>query len=486
MTADKLNPVVVPVILSGGMGTRLWPLSRASHPKQFLRLADQRYSLIQQTMLRVMDRDVFAAPIFVTNEDHRFLVAEHAQELGMHGAKILLEPVARNTAPALAMAAHYIRQHYGDDAVMLALPSDHIITDEEAFKAAVVEGVKTTAKGYLTTFGITPDCPETGYGYIRIGQNRPILDRSFEVNAFVEKPDQETAENYLESGDYVWNSGIFAFNVTQLLNEIHLHHAEMAKQVAIAFNTMREGEDFVRFGVGEFAAIPADSIDYAVMEHTQDAAVVPVSCGWTDAGSWDALWKVKAKDADGNASDGNNQFVDAQNCYVNSADGVDVSVLGLENVAVIATKDSVLVVDRSKAQDVKKLVDLLKKKDAKKVNEYRQMYRPWGNYDSIGQGDNHQVKRIAVKPGASLSIQMHHHRAEHWIVVKGTAVVTVGEEDKVLTENQSVYIPKGAKHRLVNRGSEILELIEVQYGTYLGEDDIVRFEDTYGRIAEVM
>ena len=478
---------IVPVILSGGMGTRLWPMSRSHYPKQFLKLASEEHTLIQQTVLRVADRDLFEAPLFVSNEDHRFLVAENVQELGIDDTTILLEPTGRNTAPALTLAAHYIRQHYGSDAIMLVLPSDHIIEDEPAFIEATQKATEAASQGYLTTFGITPSYADTGYGYIQ-RKDKALMDNVFAVKSFVEKPDTKTAEKYLASGDYAWNSGMFVFPVEGLLEELAAHRKDIAKTVAFAFNTMREGEDFVRFDAEIFDKIPAESIDYAVMEHTKKAAMTPVDCGWTDAGSFDALWRVKAKDKAGNvseASDGENYLYNAENCYVNSTDGTKVALLGVKDLVVISTKDCVMVADRNNAQEVKKLVDKLKASNPKLVNEYRQMARPWGNYDSIDNGKRYQVKHITVKPGASLSLQMHYHRAEHWTVVSGTAIVTVDETRKIVSENESIYIPCGAKHRLVNPGSIPLELIEVQSGSYLGEDDIVRFEDTYGRISEV-
>ncbi len=482
---NQHNATIVPVILSGGMGTRLWPMSRSHYPKQFLKLASEDYTLIQQTMLRVADREVFEAPVFVSNEDHRFLVAENVQELEVADAEILLEPKGRNTAPALTIAAHYIRKTHGDDAVMLVLPSDHIIDDVTAFREAVLKAAESATKGNLTTFGITPSHADTGYGYIKFA-DKEISKGTHPVSAFVEKPDAKTAEKYLASGEYAWNSGMFAFPVGVLLEEMLEHRSDIAQATAKAFNTMREGEDFIRFDAKAFSNIPAESIDYAVMEPTKKAAVVPVDCGWTDAGSFDALWRVKDKDKTGNVSEGENTFLDSGDNYVNSVDGVKVTMLGVKDLIVISTKDCVMVADRNNAQDVKKLVDKLKVEDPKLVDEYRQMARPWGNYDSIDNGERHQVKRITVKPGASLSLQMHYHRAEHWIVVKGTAIVTRDETRKVVSENESIYIPCGAKHRLVNPGSIPLELIEVQSGSYLGEDDIVRFEDTYGRITEVV
>jgi mannose-1-phosphate guanylyltransferase/mannose-6-phosphate isomerase len=482
--SNQSRITVVPVILSGGMGTRLWPLSRSHYPKQFLKLASSEHSLIQQTVMRVSDDERFAAPVFVSNESHRFLVAEAMQELGLEDAAILLEPSGRNTAPAIALAAHYIRQEHGD-AVMLVLPSDHIIDDEEAFHAAIDQAVTAAETGYLTTFGITPTYPETGYGYIHYSV-KEVSEGAKQLQQFVEKPDEATAKSYMESGDYVWNSGMFAFSTATLLEELDAHRSDISTSVAKVFNTIRVGEDFIRFDKEKFENIPSESIDYAVMENTKSAAVVPVECGWTDAGSFDALWRIKDQDKRGNVSEGENYLTGSENCYINSLDGPRVAMLGVKDLVVISTKDMVMVCDRNNAQEVKTMVEKLKKENPKLVAEYRQMARPWGHYDSIDNGDRYQVKHITVKPGASLSLQMHYHRAEHWTVVSGTAIVTINDERKIVCENESVYIPCGAKHRLVNPGSMPLELIEVQSGSYLGEDDIVRFEDTYGRITEVV
>lgn len=475
---------IIPVILSGGMGTRLWPMSRSHKPKQFLNLNSEQFSLIQETLNRVNDRTVFEAPILVSNVEHRFLVAEAVQELDIEDAAILLEPMGRNTAGAIGIAAHYIRQNY-KNAVMLVLPSDHIIDDETAFLNAVEKAVNAAKQGYLTTFGINTAYAETGYGYIN-ADKKEVSEGVNRLKAFVEKPDAKTAEKYVKAKDYFWNSGMFVFPVNDLLAELKEHRSDIAVSVASAYNTMREGEDFVRFESKAFGKIPSESIDYAVMERTKKAAVVSVDCGWTDAGSFDALWRMKKQDAQGNVSEGDNHTYASENNYVNSKDGTPVSLLGVKDLVVVSTKDMVLVADRNKAQDVKKLVEKLKAQKPELVEQYRQMSRPWGNYDSIDNGERHQVKRITVKPGASLSLQMHYHRAEHWIVVKGTAIVTVDDSRKVVSENESIYIPCGAKHRLVNPGSIPLQLIEVQSGSYLGEDDIVRFEDTYGRISEAV
>jgi mannose-1-phosphate guanylyltransferase/mannose-6-phosphate isomerase len=477
---SKDRTVCVPVILSGGMGTRLWPMSRGSHPKQFLNLNNPALSLIQETALRVADRSHFAAPVIVCNEQHRFLVAEKMQELGIKDAAIMLEPIGRNTAPALTAAAHYVRDHYGENALMLVLPSDHIITNNAAFLKGVSHACETASQGYLTTFGITPHAPETGYGYIKYGKAIG-KSGSYQVAAFVEKPDAKTAKQYLASGEYVWNSGMFCFPVGLFLSEITALQPQMSALAEQAAIGREEGADFVRLSADAFSRIKSDSIDYALMERTQKAAVLPMDCGWSDAGSFDALWDVKPKDENDNVVSGETYLQDTRGCFITCNDGVQVATLGVENLVIISTKDCIMVADKSRAQEVKDLVDAIKLRNVNLIENHRQISRPWGNYDSIDNGARYQVKRIVVKPGAKLSLQMHYHRAEHWIVVSGTAIVTYGETKEVLTENQSVYIPYGTVHRLENPGKIPLELIEVQSGSYLGEDDIVRFEDTYGR-----
>lgn len=474
----------VPIILSGGMGTRLWPMSRGNYPKQFLNLSSPEYSLIQETVLRVNNRDHFTAPILVCNQEHRFLVAEKLNEITVKDASILLEPTGRNTAPALAAAAHLVVEKYGRNAVMLVLPSDHIIRDNRAFLRAVDRAISIAQKGYLTTFGITPNAPETGYGYIKQGK-AIVKDESYKVARFVEKPDHRTAKQYLDAGDYVWNSGMFCFPAALFLSELKKYQPDMSSLSEQALLSGTRETDFIRLNEIVFESIKGNSIDYAVMEHTDKAAVVPVECGWTDAGSFDALWEMQEKDAEGNVVAGKTYLYDTRDCYISCIDGVQVATLGLKNLVIISTKDCIMVADKSRAQDVKNLVDKVKKQNPSLVEQYRQTYRPWGNYDSIDNGERHQVKRIVVNPGASLSLQMHYHRAEHWIVVSGTAIVQREDKREVLSENQSVYIPYGCKHRLENPGKIPLELIEVQSGSYLGEDDIVRFEDTYGRITDV-
>ena len=471
--------MIVPVILSGGMGTRLWPLSRGNYPKQFLNLASPDLSLIQQTVERVQDRTKFTAPVVVSNQDHRFLVAERLHAMGCRDAAIILEPTGRNTAPALAMAAHYIRDTY-EDALMLVMPSDHIIGDPAAFLAAVDKAAVVADKGHMMTFGITPDSADTGFGYIKRGAAIKKSEACV-IEQFVEKPDKKTAEGYVASGKYTWNSGIFLFSADLYLSELMAYQPEIASLSEHVAKHRKKESDFILLDAKTFGAIPALSIDYAVMEHTKKAAVVAVDCGWNDAGAWDALWRIKAKDKNGNVLSGESFNKDTKDCYIACDDGPRVATLGLKDLIIVSTKDCVLVADKSRAQDVRLLVDQVKLSHPDLVERYRQEYRPWGHYDSIDFGGRHQVKRITVKPGARLSLQMHYHRAEHWIVVSGTAQVVKDDETVVITENQSIYIPYGTKHRIANPGKIPLEIIEVQSGSYLGEDDIVRFDDNYGR-----
>ncbi len=482
---NRVSGILVPVILSGGMGKRLWPLSRKNYPKQFLNIHLDNMSLIQETALRVSDTEIFADPILVCNHDHRFLVAEQMQSIGMEHCTIILEPCPKNTAPALAVAAEYINRKYGADAVMLVLPSDHIIENNQKFLEAVFAAHKTAQAGYLTTFGVNPSRPETGYGYIKYGDSIDG-DRVFAIAEFVEKPCLELAQKYIEAGNYLWNSGMFCFPVSLLLREIAQYQPEIAELLPKVMATALVDSDFMRLDMDIFARIPANSIDYAIMEKTSKAAVVPVDCGWTDAGSWSALWDLGEKDQAGNVSHGDNYIHESKNCYIWSQDSVPVAAIGVEDLVVVATKDCVMIAAKDKAQEVKSVVDNLERTNPDLVKKYRQIYRPWGHYDSVDSGDRHQVKRITVKPGASLSLQMHYHRSEHWIVVRGTAHVICGDKQKILRENESIYIPLGEKHRLTNPGKIPLELIEVQSGDYLGEDDIVRFEDTYGRIVQVV
>ena len=466
-----MNPIL-PVILSGGSGTRLWPLSRESYPKQFLPLVGET-TMLQATWQRVAPI-AGLPPIVVANEEHRFVAAEQLQTVGAAPAAILLEPVGRNTAPAIAIAALEATRD-GGDALLLVLPSDHVIQDEAAFRVAVLQASAAAEAGRLVTFGIVPTAPETGYGYIRAAGGDGVRA----VERFVEKPDLATAEDYVASGEYFWNSGMFLFRATRFLEELGRLQPQMLAGCRQAWEQARRDMDFVRLEREAFTAVPSDSIDYAVMEKTGDAAVLPLDAGWNDVGSWSALREVSPQDADGNAHHGEVIAIDCRNTY---AYGTRlIGLVGLEDTIVVETDDAVLVGRSDRIQEVKEIVAQIRQRGLPQAAWHRKVYRPWGAYDAIDSGPRHQVKRITVKPGGVLSLQMHHHRAEHWIVVSGTAEVTRGEEVILLGENQSTYIPLGVTHRLRNPGKLPLELIEVQSGSYLGEDDIVRFEDTYGR-----
>ena len=466
---------MIPVILSGGSGTRLWPLSRQAYPKQFLALAGED-TMLQATWQRVAEL-ASAAPLVVANEDHRFMVAEQLRELGCTPAAIVLEPVGRNTAPAIAVAALQATAD-GTDPLLLVLPSDHVIADAAGFRAAVAAATPAAQNGKLVTFGIVPTAAETGYGYIQAvaGGDAPVRA----VARFVEKPDAATAAQYLASGQYFWNSGMFLFQASRYLAELERHAPAMLAACRKAFAAAARDADFVRLDKAAFAACPSDSIDYAVMEKTADAAVLPIDVGWNDVGSWSALWEVAQQDGDGNAHHGDVIALDCRDTLA-WGDHRLVAMIGLRDIVVVDSDDALLVAHKDHVQDVKEVVARLKAEGRSESNLHRKVYRPWGAYDSIDMGERFQVKRITVNPGAALSLQMHHHRAEHWIVVSGTAEVTRGEEVLLLSENQSTYIPLGVTHRLRNPGKVALELIEVQSGSYLGEDDIVRFEDVYGR-----
>lgn len=463
---------ILPVILSGGSGTRLWPLSREAYPKQFLPLVDD-HTMLQATWLRVAsvaDR----APIVVANNEHRFMAAEQLLEVGAKPAAIMLEPVGRNTAPAIALAALQAIAD-GSDPTLLILPSDHVVGDEDAFRAAAQQAAQVAVDGTLVTFGIVPSGPETGYGYIKAAQGQGAR----KVEAFVEKPNLETARQYVASGNYFWNSGMFVFKASAYLAQLQKLQPEILGACKQALVKAKRDADFVRIDADAFASCPSDSIDYAVMEKTENAAVVPLDAGWSDVGSWSALWEVSPQDANGNAHHGDVIEIDCRNTYAYGQRLI--ALVGLEDVIVVETDDAVMVGHRDRIQQVKDIVGQLKTNGRTHAISHRKVYRPWGTYDSIDMGARFQVKRITVKPGGTLSLQMHHHRAEHWIVVSGTAEVTRDDEVILLTENQSTYIPLGVTHRLRNPGRLPLELIEVQSGSYLGEDDIVRFEDTYGR-----
>ncbi|WP_282244691.1 mannose-1-phosphate guanylyltransferase/mannose-6-phosphate isomerase [Stenotrophomonas sp. PS02300] len=463
---------ILPVILSGGSGTRLWPLSREAYPKQFLALAGEQ-TMLQATWQRVAPI-AGRAPLVVANEEHRFVAAEQLQQLDVQPQAILLEPVGRNTAPAIAVAALEATLEEGDP-VLLVLPSDHVIADEEAFRAAVLRALPAARDGKLVTFGIVPTGPETGYGYIKAASGDAVRA----VDRFVEKPDAETALQYVQSGEYFWNSGMFLFKASRYLAELERLQPAMLAASRNAWQLARRDTDFTRLDKEAFAAVPADSIDYAVMEKTADAVVVPLDAGWNDVGSWTALRDVSAQDADGNAHHGDVIAIDCRNTYAYGERLI--ALVGLDDVIVVETDDAVMVGRSDRMQEIKQVVARLKANQRPEATWHRKVYRPWGAYDSIDNGERFQVKRITVKPGGTLSLQMHHHRAEHWVVVSGTAEVTRGDEVILLGENQSTYIPLGVTHRLRNPGKLPLELIEVQSGSYLGEDDIVRFEDTYGR-----
>ncbi len=466
----------LPVIMAGGSGTRLWPLSRQLYPKQFLALTSER-SMLQETVARLEGMDA-QAPLLLCNEEHRFIVAEQLRQLGQEEASILLEPVGRNTAPAIALAALFATQA-GDDPVLLVLAADHLVKDTPRFHAAVQAATTLAEAGHLVTFGIVPDRAETGYGYIRRG-DAIEGGEGFAVASFEEKPDAETAERYLAGGEHFWNSGMFMFRASRYLEELERLRPDILEACRAAMATTRADLEFVRVDVEAFKACPSESIDYAVMEKTEAAAMIPFDAGWSDIGSWSALWEVWPRDAQDNALRGDVIAVSSQRNLVLS-DNKLVALLGVEDLVVVETKDAVLVAHRDAVQDVKQVVDRIKQDGRGEHHSHRQVYRPWGHYDSIDFGDRHQVKRITVKPGAKLSVQMHHHRAEHWVVVRGTAKVHCDDEIIMLSENQSTYIPLGAVHALENPGKIDLEVIEVQSGSYLGEDDIVRLEDRYGR-----
>jgi len=464
--------IIQPVILSGGSGTRLWPLSRESYPKQFLPLAGQ-LTMLQATWQRVAPI-ASRGPLVIANEEHRFVAAEQLQQVGAAPAAIILEPVGRNTAPAIAVAALEATRD-GADALLLVLPSDHVITDEAAFRSAVHAAASAAEAGKLVTFGIVPAGPETGYGYIKAADGQGLRA----VERFVEKPDLDTASGYVASGQYYWNSGMFLFKASRYLQELERLQPAMLAGSRTAWQQARRDTDFTRLDKEAFSAVPSDSIDYAVMEKTADAVVIPLDAGWNDVGSWTALRDVSQQDGDGNAHQGDVIAIDCRNTYAYGQRLV--AMVGLDDVIVVETDDAVLVGKADRMQEVKTVVAQLKADGRSEASWHRKVYRPWGAYDSIDNGERFQVKRITVKPGGTLSLQMHHHRAEHWIVVSGTAEVTRGDEVILLSENQSTYIPLGVTHRLRNPGKLPLELIEVQSGSYLGEDDIVRFEDTYGR-----
>jgi mannose-1-phosphate guanylyltransferase/mannose-6-phosphate isomerase len=465
---------MIPVIISGGSGTRLWPLSRKHKPKQFLALFGEN-TMFQETLHRLTGLDELQSPIVVCNNDHRFMVAEQLQQLAVTNPTILLEPFGKNTAPALAIAALQAMVS-GNDPILLVLAADHVINDIPAFHDAVSLAKLEAEKGSLVTFGIVPTSPNTGYGYIQADEKNTVS----KVNAFVEKPDLETAIDYVASGNYYWNSGMFLFKASTLIAELQKYSPDILNSCREALAKGQSDLDFFRLDSDAFEACPSDSIDYAVMEHTDKAVVVPLDAGWNDVGSWSSLWECAEQDGNSNVLKGDVMIDEVKNAYIHSEHRL-VSVLGLDDIVVVETADAVMVASKDSAQNVKEIVNRLNKEKRSESETHRLCYRPWGYYDSIDHGDRFQVKRITVNPGASLSLQMHHHRAEHWVVVKGTAEVTCEDKITLLSENESTYIPVGKKHRLHNPGREPLEIIEVQSGSYLGEDDIVRFDDNYRR-----
>ncbi|MCP3852859.1 MAG: mannose-1-phosphate guanylyltransferase/mannose-6-phosphate isomerase [Gammaproteobacteria bacterium] len=476
--------MIIPVILSGGSGSRLWPMSREMNPKQFLSLVGEQ-TMLQETMTRLSGVYDLAAPIVVCNEDHRFLVAQQMRDISVEVDKIILEPIGRNTAPAIAAAAEYIQSKGAGHDVMLILAADHVIQDKEIFHRVVEAGSVIAQEGQLVTFGIVPDKAETGYGYIKradkfVSQSNDI-DDVYKVERFVEKPDADTAQRYLDSGEYYWNSGMFMFQADAILQELETFSEAIYTAVKASVSEGTKDLDFCRLGIDAFTASPSDSIDYAVMEKTSKAVVLPLDANWSDVGAWAALWEVKKQDEEGNVLHGDVLTHELSNSYVHAEERM-VAVIGMDNCVVVETADAVLVADKSRSQDVKTIVNQLKNTQREEAMLHQRVFRPWGSYETLEETERFKVKRIVVNPGEELSLQMHHHRAEHWVVVKGTAKIVCDDKEFILTEDQSNYIPLGTKHRLENPGVIPLEIIEIQTGSYLGEDDIVRFDDHYGRV----
>ncbi|ACE83761.1 mannose-1-phosphate guanylyltransferase/mannose-6-phosphate isomerase [Cellvibrio japonicus] len=469
--------MIIPVILAGGSGTRLWPLSRQHYPKQLLKLFGN-YTMLQQTILRLSGLPELLSPIVVCNQEHRFMVAEQMQELGIADAKIILEPVGRNTAPALALAAMYA-QEVEQSPTLLVLSADHMIRDVAAFQTAVDVAVRASRAGHLVTFGVTPTHPETGYGYIKTQAHNGQGDY-LPVQQFVEKPDFITAQSYLAAGCYFWNSGMFVFQADIFLQELAVQTPDVVVTAEQAKTWATRDLDFIRVDRESFAAAPNISIDYALMEKSANVVCVPLDAGWSDVGDWKSYWELSDKDSAGNSFIGDSLDVGSTNTLVFSQDKL-VATLGVDNLMIINTPDAVMVAHKSQAQQVKSLIGKIEKLKRTEHLQHREIYRPWGCYDVVDNGERYQVNRIRVKPGGSLSLQLHHHRAEHWIVVKGTALVQRGEDTMLLSENESTYIPVGVQHRLSNPGKIPLEIVEVQSGPYLEQDDVIRFEDSYGR-----
>ncbi|MBE1287211.1 MAG: mannose-1-phosphate guanylyltransferase/mannose-6-phosphate isomerase [Alteromonadaceae bacterium] len=470
---------MIPVILAGGSGSRLWPKSRVAYPKQFLKLTSEQ-SMLQDTLTRLPVSGT-SAPLLICNEEHRFLVAEQLRQINHRHQGIILEPIGRNTAPAIALAALQAVQN-AHDPMLLVLAADHLIRDEKVFHQALVKARTLAEQNYLVTFGVVPETPHTGYGYIKSGSSVSHKETllGYQVAQFVEKPNLATAQDYVQSGDYYWNSGMFMFKAQAYLDALKIHSPKILLACERALEGAEQDLDFIRVAAEEFSVSPDDSIDYAVMEKAENVAMVPLQAGWSDVGAWSSLWDVAEKDSSGNAFVGDVMATQSHNNYVN-AEGRLVTLVGCDDMVVVETKDAVLVAKRDAVQDIKTIVNQLKEQSRPEFQFHREVFRPWGSYDSIDNGERFQVKHIRVKPGEKLSVQMHHHRAEHWIVVSGTAKVTLGDETLLISENESTYIPIGEVHALENPGKIELELIEVQSGSYLGEDDIVRLSDRYGR-----
>lgn len=467
--------MIQPVIMSGGSGSRLWPLSRKKHPKQFLSLVGDN-TMLQDTVLR-LDGLNCNDPMIICNEGHRFIVAEQLDEIGRLGGEIILEPQGRNTAPAIALAALSATSQ-GEDPYLLVLAADHVIQNNQAFHSAVMQAYECAKKGRLVTFGIVPDKPETGYGYIKSGE---LCEQShcFEVNDFVEKPDLATASHYLESGDYFWNSGMFLFKASDYLIELERFSPDILKACKDAIRGAKKESDFTRLDNDAFLSSPDDSIDYAIMEQTDLAAMVPLEAGWSDVGSWSSIWEILEKDEFGCSVRGDVKTIDTNNCLIDARDKM-VAAIGVDNLVIVETSDAIVVAEQSRVQDIKRVVDNLNSEKRREAREHRTIYRPWGHIDLLQRGERYKSKQVTIKQGQALSLQKHYHRAEHWVVVSGTARVQCDDKEQILTENQSTYIPVGAIHKISNPGSIPLVMIEVQTGSYIGKDDIERLEDLYG------
>ncbi|MBC8440245.1 MAG: mannose-1-phosphate guanylyltransferase/mannose-6-phosphate isomerase [Deltaproteobacteria bacterium] len=470
--------MIIPIILAGGSGTRLWPLSRQLYPKQLIDIYNEK-TMLQNTVLRLQGLEMIGSPIVVCNEDHRFMTADQLKNIEIDSLAIILEPVGRNTAPAIALAALKAMQHE-EDPILLVLPADHVIEKKLDFHAAIKAGLTYAEKDYLITFGVIPDSPETGFGYIKKGKLLESETGASKIERFVEKPDLDTAKKLFDSGSYCWNSGMFMFKASAIIKELETLAPDIMMPCKGLIEAGVQDLDFFRISLEGFKDIPSDSIDYAVMEKTSKGIVIPFDAGWNDLGSFDALWQAGKKDENLNVIKGDVLTHDVKGSYINSESSL-IAAVGIENFVIVETKDAILVSPRNQVQDVKKIVKQLKDNNRNEIISHRKVYRPWGSYETVDSGHRFQVKRITVNPGAKLSLQKHFHRAEHWTVVSGAATVTRGEEEMLLKEDESTYIPLGTLHRLENPGKIPLELIEVQSGSYLGEDDIVRFDDVYGR-----